>query len=101
MIVEIILIVSLIVNALVIFYASRLARKLFVVGTNLEVLYDTMDVFRTHVEVIHEAEMFYGDQALQSLIQHSKDVLDIIETHDDLMGMVMEEEVEGAQEEEE
>lgn len=101
MIVEVILVISLIVNALVVFYASKLARRLFVVGTNLEVLHDTMDRFRTHVEVVHEAEMFYGDQTLQSLIQHSKDVLDIIETHDDLMGMVMEEEIEGAQEEEE
>ena len=37
--------------------------------------------------------MFYGDQTLQSLINHSKDIVELLEVHTDLMEMVVEEEL--------
>ena len=83
------------------FYSVRLARRMFVVGTNLEALYNMMYAFRTHVEQIHESEMFYGDQTLQALINHSKEMLDEMDKYEDLMQIVGPEQVEGDAEEEE
>lgn len=97
MILEIILALSIVLNAFLIFYSIRIARKLFVVGTNMEALSGAFVSFRNHVENVHEAEMFYGDQTLQSLIQHSKDVLTLLDEHEDLMAMVSEEEGEEEQ----
>lgn len=99
MVFEILFVVSLMINAFVIFYSVRLAKKLVIVGTNMEAVRNAVDYFREHVEQIHESEMFYGDQTLQNLINHSKDVVDILDVHSDLMEMVVEEEV--ADEEEE
>ena len=58
-------------------------------GANLQTLYDSIDLFREHVVVVHESEMFYGDQTLQNLIEHSKEVIDILETYDDVMSLVI------------
>tara|TARA_Y100000114_G_scaffold135064_1_gene135708 strand:- start:361 stop:660 length:300 start_codon:yes stop_codon:yes gene_type:complete len=98
--IETFLIISAIFNVVLGFYAVRLARRLLTVATNIDAVYQIFDVFREHVEQIHEAEMFYGDQTLQALIEHSKGVLDSLDEYDDLMAMVDVEEDEDAEEEE-
>ena len=100
MIIDILLVTSLLINLIFIFYSIRLARRLFVVGTNLEAIYNIMYTFRSHVAQIHEAEMFYGDQTLQALIDHSKELLDELDKYEDLMQIVGPEQVEGDAEEE-
>ncbi len=97
MILEIILALSVVLNVFLVFYSTRIARRIFVVGTNMEALSAAFMSFRGHVESVHEAEMFYGDQTLQALIQHSKDVLTLLDEHEDLMAMVAEEEEEEEQ----
>ena len=101
MILEILLFVFIVLTFMLAFYSVRLARRMFVVGTNLEALYNMMYAFRTHVEQIHESEMFYGDQTLQALINHSKEMLDEMDKYEDLMQIVAPEQVEGDAEEEE
>ena len=76
-------------------YCVRIARRIFVIGSNLQVLYDTVDLFKQHVSVVHESEMFYGDQTLQNLIDHSKSVMEVLETYDDVMSIVIIEDEEG------
>lgn len=89
MIVEVILAASLLLNFILAFYCVKLARKLFVVASNLNAVYEMFDAFRQHVEQVHEAEMFYGDQTLQALIQHSKDVLEVLDGYEDIMEIVL------------
>ena len=98
--IEILLAISVLINCAAVFYSVRLARRLITVATNIDAVYETFDVFRMHVEAVHEAEMFYGDQTLQALIDHSKSVLDTLEDYSDLMEMVdAEEEGDGEEEE--
>ena len=85
---EVLLIISVLFNCVLIFYAVRLARRMITVATNIDAVYETFEVFRSHAEAVHESEMFYGDQSLQALIQHSKSVLDTLEDYNDLMEMV-------------
>ena len=99
MIVEIVLVLSIILNIFLLFYGIRIARRMFVVGTNLETLYGLIDSFSVHVRAVHESEMFYGDQTLQALIQHSKDLVEELENYEDLFYLVDVEE-EGEDEEE-
>lgn len=99
MIFEVLFIFSLLVNAFVVFYSIRLARKLIVVASNMEAIRNSVNYFKEHVEQIHESEMFYGDQTLQNLINHSKDVVEVLDIHSDLMEMVVDEEVVDEEEE--
>jgi len=100
--IELFLLFSVVLNGLLIFYATRLARRMLIVGSNIDSVYEMISVFRMHVEQIHEAEMFYGDQTLQALIDHSKGILDSLDEYGDLMALVeIETEEEGDAEKEE
>ena len=98
--IELALVLSVVFNCVLLFYAIRIARRLLVVASNMDSIMEVMTVFKEHVEQVHEAEMFYGDQTLQALIQHSKDVIETLQEHEDLMQMVSIEEEGDAEEEE-
>ena len=98
--IEVLLMLSKILNGFLMFYAVRLARRLLTVASNIDTVYETFDVFRSHVSGVHESEMFYGDQTLQSLMDHSRSVLDALDEYSDLMAMVEIEEEGDAEEEE-
>ncbi len=88
---SVLFVLSLLVNCFLIYYAISAARRLYMVATNIEALNEVFTNFSNHVESVHETEMFYGDQTLQALIEHSKEVLDELDSYEDLMGMVIEE----------
>jgi len=87
-----ILSVSLLANLLLLAYAALAARKLYTASVNLNAIQEIIFRFKEHVEAVHESEMFYGDQTLQAMIAHSKEVLDEIDTYEDLLALAQEEE---------
>jgi len=80
----IVLTVSIILNTLLLLYATKAARRLFVVDSNIEAIEDTFTSFRAHVDGLYELEMYYGDTSLKTLLDHSRMVLDEIEKYDNL-----------------
>lgn len=90
---------SMVLNAVLALCAIRFARRLLTVGSNIDTVYEMMNSFRSHVEQVHEAEMFYGDQTLQAMMDHSKELLNTLEEYSDLMELVSIEEGEDATEE--
>tara|TARA_R100001443_G_C3238083_1_gene150059 strand:- start:91 stop:390 length:300 start_codon:yes stop_codon:yes gene_type:complete len=92
MILETILAISLILNIGLVLYAGVAARRLYTVLVNMESLKQVFKSFQDHVQNIHESEMFYGDQTLQTLIEHSKDVLEELSAYDDITALVYDEE---------
>lgn len=85
---------SVILNVVFTRYAVVCARKLLVVATNLYSLQDSFVSFRAHVETLHETEMYYGDQSLQALIDHTKSILGELDRHEDIYTLVLEDEEE-------
>jgi len=85
---------SLLMNVFLIIYSGMAARKLYVASVNLNTLEEVISKFGEHIEMLHESELFYGDQTLQAMIAHSKEVLVEIETYGDLMSLAYEEEPE-------
>ena len=53
-------------------YIKELVRKMQTIDADVEELFDNIDEFRGHLAAIHELEMFYGDETLQSLLGHSR-----------------------------
>jgi hypothetical protein len=51
-----------------------LLRKLLYFNENFQQINDRIEQYRRHVEALHEMPMFYGDENLQKLIEHSRDV---------------------------
>lgn len=87
------LIISLIVNAVTIWYGILSAKKLLTVSSNLSSLQDEFIAFQAHVEALYETEMYYGDESLRALIDHTKSVLNELDKYDDIYTLVIEDEL--------
>ena len=79
-------------NIVAISYSIKVARRLVVVSSNLHGMREVFESFRSNIEDLHNSEIFYGDQSLQSLMEQSQMVLDEIEKHEDIFMLIIDEE---------
>ena len=70
---------SILLNAGLIWFVRSLINELSDINEDMEELLDTTVSLQNHIEKIYELEMFYGDQTLEELIQHTKSVVSEIE----------------------
>jgi len=68
-------VVSIIILA---WYIIKLRRELTSVSKDLEQFFKKLDEYEKHVDQLHGMEMFYGDQTLQGLIRHSREMINEI-----------------------
>jgi len=74
---------SVLLNIGLAWFVRNLVVELSDVNEDLNQLLDTMSSLQNHIEAVHELEMFYGDQTLEGLIQHTKDVVSDIDFYKD------------------
>ena len=53
-------------------YVRRFRQLYFVVRDNLEALMEMQSEFNEHLEAVNNMEMYFGDQTLVGLLEHSK-----------------------------
>ena len=53
------------------------------VGDNLSDLTQMITSYRNHLKAVYSMEMFYGDETLQHLIDHTKSLYTILEEFED------------------
>jgi hypothetical protein len=74
-----ILTTSITLNILLAVYVVWLLRKMWVISESFGTIFDSLDHFANHLKSIHELEIFYGDETLAGLIEHSKEVVSDLE----------------------
>lgn len=94
------LIVSLILNGFLVYYSIKVARRLLIASTNVVMIRDSVSLFLQSLEDVHESEMFYGDQTLQSLIDQSKELVLDFQQMEDIFSIVEDSEEDEFEEEE-
>lgn len=82
MITEIVLFASVAVNILLIWYAKWLINSYKILSEDILSINELVLEFSEHVKEVYELKTFYGDKALDSLIQHGKELVDKIEELD-------------------
>tara|TARA_R110002020_G_scaffold151975_1_gene329450 strand:+ start:281 stop:595 length:315 start_codon:yes stop_codon:yes gene_type:complete len=70
--IEIILGVSILFNAILIWYVIQLLKKFLNISEELEGLFISLEEYSEHVEIVYGLERFYGDSTLENLLRHSK-----------------------------
>ena len=58
-------------NVFMIWYTVKLLRELVTVSSTVEEAFSDIDAFVSHLNGVHELEMFYGDETLGNLLSHS------------------------------
>ena len=64
-----------IIIVILIWYILKLRTELSSVSEDLEKFFKKIDEYENHIDQLHSMEMFYGDQTLQGLIRHSREML--------------------------
>ena len=65
---------STLTSVMMIWYVRKVLLKLYMLQEVHNAAFERIDSFKEHIEKIHELEMFYGDETLQGMIQHSKEL---------------------------
>ena len=71
--------ISVVVNILLIWYLKKVSEKLMFVSDTIGGLFDSVDVYREHIQGMYELEVYYGDETLQGLITHTKELYEELE----------------------
>ena len=75
-----ILATSLLLNIILIWFARRQSTQLYYVATNMSDLIELIENYRTHLKKVYSMEMFYGDETLNYLLEHTRSLTQLLET---------------------
>ena len=88
------LLVSVLLNAFFLWYVRGLLGTLNYFNENLGDLMDILGDFQSHVESVYGLETFYGDQTLNSLLLHCREVAEQLEEFEEIINFSEEDELE-------
>ena len=94
MTVYLILLSSVLLNSLLIWYVVKLLRKFYFVSNNLADLYLTLKSFQVFVKSMYSMDSYHGEPLIQELIFRVKDVTNEIEKFRDTFEYTLDEEEE-------
>lgn len=89
---EFLLALSIVAICLLVWYSTKTTTQLRDISSEFDDFYSKLEKYEKHIEDIHGLEMFYGDETLQGLIKHSRQILN--EIYDFQMKYFIEEEEE-------
>ena len=82
-ILSIVLAISLIFNGLMYWYSRQLTQKLSFIYDNIGDVSDLITNYRTHLKSVYSMEMFYGDETLKFLMDHTRSIGVLLEDYED------------------
>jgi hypothetical protein len=82
-ILSIVLIVSLIFNVVMFWYSRQITVKLAFIYDNIGDVSEIIANYRVHLKTVYSMEMFYGDETLQYLMDHTRSISTLLEEFED------------------
>ena len=79
--------ILLILLGISIWYIRGLLILMYQLTSDIEAMQDELEEFSKHLNNVYEMEIYYGDETLQQLIRHSKDIIDNINAFKNLFVM--------------
>ena len=74
-----VLVGSLIFNGVMFWYLRSLTQRLTFIYQNIGDVSDIIANYRVHLKSVYQMEMFYGDETLQHLLDHTKSISTLLE----------------------
>ena len=69
---QLFLTLSVILNIVFIWYIVQLLKRFLTFQDELDNFSETLEEYRSHIDIVHGLERFYGDETLGNLLRHSK-----------------------------
>jgi len=78
-----VLVGSLIFNGVMFWYLRQLTQRLTFIYSNIGDVSDIIANYRAHLKSVYQMEMFYGDETLQYLMDHTRSISTLLEDFED------------------
>ena len=82
--VEIILLLSILLNIFLMWNARNTLSNLLYLSDNLGLLYEVISAYNLHLKEVYELERFYGDPTLSYLLEHTNAVREELEGYEEI-----------------
>ena len=66
---------SMLINLGLLWYVGRILQQMEDLEEDVTDIVEKIDAFSEHIESLHQLEMYYGDENLKGLIDHSRGVI--------------------------
>jgi len=73
---------SCLANLFFVWYSWRMLQRLNFYEIELHEILGAIKNFTNHLSTVYEMEMFYGDETLQYLLRHAKDLTEAFDQHE-------------------
>ena len=73
------LVISISINIFLFIFSRDISSRYYVVIDNLSDLVELLNSYKGHLKDIYSMEMFYGDQSLENLMEHTRALTEILE----------------------
>ena len=84
------LVLSLALNAILLWYIKKMLSKLLSVSDNMGNLVEDLASYQNHLQSIYEMEMYYGEPSIKNLIIHSRQIIDHVKDFNDVYNLTEE-----------
>ena len=84
------LIISLLLNVFLVWYIYTLLKKLLFVSDNIGGFLEGLENFSEHLESVYNMETYYGDETLERLLEHSRELVKEIEAYEEIYELTQE-----------
>ena len=81
------LLFSFSLNIFLLWYAKNILRRMFFISDHMTTLVEEVLAFHEHLNVLHEMEVFYGDETIGALISHSTGLIETLEDFEEIYTM--------------
>ncbi len=68
------LVISVVLNILIFWYVQNLVKYIKVLNTGTKKMLNSLEEFGEHLTKVYNMDIFYGDNTLQSLLEHSDSI---------------------------
>jgi len=76
--------VSFLINIILIRYVRQNIVRVFVISEEASEIFTRLDSFQDHLKSIYELPLFYGDDTLSGLLDHSRSLTEYLERYEGL-----------------
>ena len=81
----VLLVFSLIINGFCVWYIKNLLKRFLFISNNIEDLIQMVSNYRAHLKAVYTLDMFYGDETLKALMEHTTLFSDLLEDYEDVI----------------
>ena len=74
--------ISIFMNIFLMWYVWRALQQVSYYDLEMKEVVGVIQNFTSHLSVVYEMEMFYGDETLRHLLQHAKDLTEAFNQYD-------------------